>query len=441
MTATPPNDHDPVADAVATHLGELGSSIDATPRWNDLADRVESSRTRRRTQLVAGSVVLAAVAGAAGFGIGHTSGGGSLTLASERKAERTSERAGARERAPETTIAPMAGAMSPYGGSPATEVIVKRANAAGVRIIAASTSGTFMADPMEQSGVALVIPAQCQGTGLVTLGLSSDDAVAIGGVSRFGGTEPLVSVDMADGVGGRFVVVTVDHADGTVAVEFPDGSGDSMEATNGFAVFAVDVPLSASAELAAFRDVKVTVAGTPVPVRQTNLYALNGTDAGLSEGNIVPDCSPNLPQPGEQPADPAGAEAEIRATMQSVYSSSDPAVRTAGVDDPAGIAEALERVKGGAFAGAIDRTTATISELVFTDPTTAAFEYSLTVAVEVGADPTLLAGRFGKAVLQDGSWRITRATVCADMAMGGGYCDGMSSPDGPSPTTTAVAVP
>ena len=36
----------------------------------------------------------------------HTSGG-SLTLASERKAERTSERAEARERAPETTIAPM----------------------------------------------------------------------------------------------------------------------------------------------------------------------------------------------------------------------------------------------------------------------------------------------------------------------------------------------
>jgi len=57
-----------------------------------------------------------------------------------------------------------------------------------------------------------------------------------------------------------------------------------------------------------------------------------------------------------------------------------------------------------------------IEELVFTTPDEAWFRYRIETA---GID---LDNRYGMAVVVDGSWRITRDTLCQDLSMAGGDC-------------------
>ncbi len=61
---------------------------------------------------------------------------------------------------------------------------------------------------------------------------------------------------------------------------------------------------------------------------------------------------------------------------------------------------------------------ATIDELVFTTPAEAWFRYSIDTP---GND---FDNRYGIAVLVDGVWKITRATVCQDLSLAGGDCGG-----------------
>jgi hypothetical protein len=126
---------------------------------------------------------------------------------------------------------------------------------------------------------------------------------------------------------------------------------------------------------------------------------------------------PALPDAGEQPEDPAAAEAEIRSAMTSLYGAIGDGVERADfIDDPTGVAEAREQVQAGGYAGDAARARATIDELVFTSPDEAWFRYS------IDTDGNDFDNRYGIAVAIDGVWKITRSTVCQDLSLAGGDC-------------------
>ena len=131
---------------------------------------------------------------------------------------------------------------------------------------------------------------------------------------------------------------------------------------------------------------------------------------------------PALPEPGEQPADPAAAEAAVQAALATTWGD-DVAARLASVDDGTGLEAAWDAIGEGPYAEAASGATFTIRELVFTSPGEAWFRYDIeSSAADFG-------NRYGRAVLgDDGVWRVTRDTLCQDLSLAGGNCEPGWSP-------------
>ena len=121
-----------------------------------------------------------------------------------------------------------------------------------------------------------------------------------------------------------------------------------------------------------------------------------------------------------QPDSPEEARADVIAAFTSAYDGSKPlSERTAQVDDPEGVDTAISSASAGQFGGAAAVSRITISQVVFTSATTA----SVTYDVLAGGTPVLL-NRVGSARLVGSTWKVTRATICADLETAGGPCSG-----------------
>ncbi|NND75031.1 MAG: hypothetical protein HKN44_08495 [Ilumatobacter sp.] len=131
-----------------------------------------------------------------------------------------------------------------------------------------------------------------------------------------------------------------------------------------------------------------------------------------------------LPPPGAQPADTAAAEAEIRARHallvdQTVAPEDKPEWL---LDDATGVTAAREQMEAGQYAESAAGAKYTLEEFVFTDPVTAWFRYSID-------SPTgLFSNRLGQATFNGEVWQITRQTICQDLTLAAGYCDGDDNP-------------
>lgn len=113
------------------------------------------------------------------------------------------------------------------------------------------------------------------------------------------------------------------------------------------------------------------------------------------------------------PLDPVVARRAIEVAFDAVYDGgAGSSVRIAAVDDPTGIEDALRVLYLGPSAEAARTSSATVSAVSFTSPTRAAVGYTVAVA---GVPE--LAVRLGEARIAGGSWKVTRATVCADLAV------------------------
>ena len=149
-----------------------------------------------------------------------------------------------------------------------------------------------------------------------------------------------------------------------------------------------------------------------------------------SHGLVPPDCDPGeeprrtLPPAGAQPADPAGAEAAIRARLALLVDQLTPAGEKPAdlLDDNTGVQAAVDQVNTGPYRGTATTAAYTIDELVFTAPDEAWFRYTITTDASVFAD------RFGKAVFNGEVWQITRDTICQDLALAEGICDPPAQP-------------
>jgi hypothetical protein len=115
---------------------------------------------------------------------------------------------------------------------------------------------------------------------------------------------------------------------------------------------------------------------------------------------------------GVEPIDPERARSEIVRAFTTFYDGTIRRdVRISMVDDTSGVATALDLVERGPNAVAASSSTAAVESVAFTSATRAAVNYA--VSSQVTATPV---NRQGEARLVAGTWKVTRATVCADLA-------------------------
>ncbi len=148
--------------------------------------------------------------------------------------------------------------------------------------------------------------------------------------------------------------------------------------------------------------------------------AVAGDRLGYADPEFQASCSPPppaLPDPGEQPGDPAAEEQTIIDLMTAIYLD-DEGPNDDRFDDPTGITDAREEIRSGSSEEAVANAEAIVEELVFTSPTEAWFRYRIETTTGT------FAGRFGIAVNIEETWKITRNTICQDLALAGGSCGG-----------------
>jgi hypothetical protein len=269
-------------------------------------------------------------------------------------------------------------------------------------------------------------PPECFPSRYLTAGLSTDAAVG----SAYGPVyaEPAAPIVGTTGVFGAaegdpvaWAVVQVGSEIATVRADFAAGGDDEMAPADGVVVLASPVEVDE-------RDVP-DVSGTLEArdgngdvVASTDLRGLPGEERILSR----PECAPRPPELPEPDGPPPENEAEARQAVidafTRVYTGDDPGGQSEGfadVDDPTGIAEAVEVVRQ-SFPGALTGTnTVRVDDVRFLNPTTAAVRYTILLPdYSIPEFPN----RVGRAVLVDGSWKVTRDTICHDLALGGATC-------------------
>lgn len=433
---------DPLTDSLTDSFRAVSSGPAPHADWDDLSRRIEG-RHRRQRNVLAGCAALVAVAtGAGGYVLGDH-GNKSLTIASDTPA-RAGGGAAQREKSAAGSAAQTGAdglssrALPPMttvtGDSNATPVLARRTGD-GLEIRAwRSTYSVSLWQPES------VMPPECIQVGAVNVGVMSDTDMGSTVATLTKATEPLATISPVYGMGGAtaFVSVIVTSVDApTVEVTYPDGTVDSSAPQNGVAVSASassvdrvsDIVVATRAADGSTTEVRLAAASLADPTRS---YA-PGDGTVLPESEPTIDCTPRLPAPGEQPADPAAERAEIARVFTTLYDpSSTDEQKTDLVDDPTGVMAAYAAARSGGFADATENTEFVLTDLVFTSPTEAVLQYD--IGIPGGSLSERLAqDRFGAATRVDGRWKASRQTVCADLALAGGSCDGMPTVPVPMP--------
>ena len=226
---------------------------------------------------------------------------------------------------------------------------------------------------------------------------------------RDGLAPTLFSSGFAEGTPFRVLVVQVGDDVRSVAVQFADGAADVASPKNGWLTLAVP-----GAQEGRFELTVEDAAGTRL-VRWSDI-PVQGDETWLRECSPPP---PELPPPGEQPADAAAVKDSIIERFELLWN-----VDIDREDKPddlldswEGVAAASDAVMSGGFADAARTARRTITGFVFTSPTQAWFRYDIETSV------TNFNDRFGFANLIDGTWRLGRAVMCQDLALAGGMCE------------------
>jgi hypothetical protein len=418
-----------------------------------------AERPKRRAVAVVGAAMLVAAAGGVGFGLGRSGGSESAStevaeIAPAQEAPSGTESLGDQPRTVESVLATGNDSVAPgaatesageasggggyavFGNQP-TELIAERITDSGITLRA------HLGEIWDQSDYLVgefgtetdwTPPGWCFESGQVRIAMSGGTAtgssvIDVGTVSWW--TEPFqgravswLTLGVADGNPHRVVFVQAPVDVTTVTVTHADGSTDSTAPIGGVALLVVpggpattqhdeDDGYTWTEEVP---DFDVTFDG-PEPVTIADAHQNRGWDDLEFRQSCQPP-PPALPPPGEQPADPAAAEATIVETMATIYSVSDSEANAELIDDPTGIAEGREQVRDSGFEEAAASAEAIVEELVFTTPTEAWFRY------RIETTSGIFDKRFGIAVNVDGVWKITRNTICQDLQLAGGDCGG-----------------
>jgi hypothetical protein len=126
---------------------------------------------------------------------------------------------------------------------------------------------------------------------------------------------------------------------------------------------------------------------------------------------------PPLPEPGPQPVDPAAALTAVTDAFTVVYGHGAPSARFAylqGADPQVAAASQQAAANNSTIAA---NSVPVVREVVFVDPSNAAVLYEIDYQGRAVVGP-----KTGYAVLDGGTWKVTRATYCADVNNGGAHC-------------------
>ena len=138
----------------------------------------------------------------------------------------------------------------------------------------------------------------------------------------------------------------------------------------------------------------------------------NGLDGGTSTIVTAPTPTPpTLPPAGQQPTDPASAKSAVQKAFKTVYGHgpTDQKLRLLqGGADPTVIAAGNAATVSHPQIAA--SSVPVVLHLVFTDPKDAAVLYE----IDYEGTPTV-GPKIGYAILDDGTWKVTRSTFCADI--------------------------
>lgn len=470
-------------DQLRRRLRAGADAIDLQPDWNDVTIRLGRSY-RRRVRMIGGAAAFALLAGVTGgFLAGRqSSDDGNSVAAAPGAGDSQGQDSDTTTQGAATTIAPsyvpypgavdagssvMVSSSGRYDTEIAATRLFIRDSAGGVAVRLYRQEYNFETDSGYAVDTAMpypdtahdTVPPQgmwppqdwqpaswCNQNGDLLAEVSTTDVagVAYGGWwSELPPDSSIIASYQVLGVAEQapigVVVVQVSGDIAEVRATFADGSVDSMAPVEG--AVALAMPGAFSWE----DSVTVDAVGADGAVVATETA---GGPFGMVGVWDHPECQPppppppELPEAGEQPADPAAAESGVRTAIETVFAT-DGVERTeeeaaayrdeklALIDDTEGVEDAMNQL-GEAYPGIV--VTPAVTDLVFRAPDRATVLFSLETSI------TDFDNRLGELVLVDGTWKVTRATVCDALSMGGGYCDGdpALAPDGPPimPVTT-----
>ncbi|MCO5313047.1 MAG: hypothetical protein M9952_08960 [Microthrixaceae bacterium] len=165
---------------------------------------------------------------------------------------------------------------------------------------------------------------------------------------------------------------------------------------------------------------RLSSATTTVPVGEPRVATDEGLGLGVgADSEQAGSASAGTAQAGSGDSAPSDDDrlAVVRA-FTTVYDASQPlSERLLSVDDPSGVDLALQAIEAGPNGELVKQVVVSVNDVKFPTANSATVIYTIVVP---GADP--VPGRNGGAKLIDGAWKVTRATVCGDLAAVGGSC-------------------
>ena len=424
---------------LARRLDAAAASVSARP---DLAEiELGAGRVRSRRRVATGVVAAMLIAGAGGTGFGL---GRSVSDGEQVASDAPAETAGAASSEPDSSAAeepveepaaapavepaaePAADAPLPpvpagdttasYWTPTAMELLHERTLPSGVRV--RLQVGQTWDDGWSDDG--WTPAAYCMQNREARITFDGAGIVDVGGAGLyselFQGLQVQVGeVGWADGHPVRYLVVQADPGVVEVAVTWDDGLTDRTAVENGTAVLVVE-PATHDQGGTWSRDYTLEITDA-AGVRSASRDELNYYENPEYRAGCNPP-PPALPDPGEQPADPAAAELALRDRFALLWDADVPRDDKRSVlDDWTGVDEAADAVLTGDFADAAETAVHEIEEIVFTGPTEAWFRYALLTDISDFYE------RYGTATLVDGEWQFARAVMCQDLSLGGGVCE------------------
>ena len=372
-----------------------------------LVDGSGRGRPRRVLALAIGLITAAAAGLVAGVAIGRTSRGPGPAITA------AADRPGAAQVVP-----------PPAAPTPSTPLLFDRTTPDGVRISAYLTTPQPPAGPACPPGAVCPPPPSGCPPSLLQVDLTAASAVQVARAQLPGPGAPLLGVlgagefGTVEGSPTLYVLAAVGGGVADVRATFSATDVDEMAPVDGVVVLAHAAPGSPGSPATTVRLDAVGPDGSTLATTK----AEPGSPTAVATVATVncPAPSPALPPPGQQPADPTAARAAIAKAyaVLDANAAGNTDAQLAYIQDGASILSALDEAgRRNNVSTQYPKVAWVVRAVVFTSPTRASVGYDIT-----NADQVLLGGQIGEAVLDAGTWKVTRATVCAVLALGGTTC-------------------
>jgi hypothetical protein len=262
-------------------------------------------------------------------------------------------------------------------------------------------------------------PSQsCASTGGIVEEITTPGAVAIESSALFANySNPLIGVGLGivgEAEGSPATLVSAEVGPMVVKVEISSRSGvESFTPIDGV----IEAPLAgAPASSIGATGGSLTAVDSAGQTLGSEPFSVDASEP--APASSLPTSMPG-PSSGTSPPNPAQATNQIDHAFATVFDcANSPFVKSSVVQDNGMFANPLEQLYLGPYTSLVESVYATVDDVVFVNPTQADVSYTL----RFHDDATLSFTMIGTAVEVDRTWRVSYATLCAAVALGGTSC-------------------